>query len=401
MTDATEIARVCAQHKVVPLRMILEAKKDGRKKARLILQGFREPVEWDVDSNVSPVAHPSTIRSLIFMSGEESDVLSSIDVSVAFLQSDRYGPGDPDRYVSYRPYKDGPQYVCRLLGPVYGQRSAPRAWFRTVTAWLVGEMGYSQGLNEPCAFRHPVTGHRIVLFCDDFLCRGSREVSEQFYTALSKRFDCKDPTFLEPNGSLTFTGLDIEMKAVEGRMSYVVNQGRDMLEFLRDKGLDGVKLADSPMPDKRSIMQGECISENMQSWCRSVVGGMHFFARGTRWDSSQTVSRIAQSVQAPREGTVKAIERLAGYWLKTLDFSLIGPVHSCDNQIDSYCDSSHHGDLSFTSKSQSGVVILVNGAPVHWRSNRQPSTTLSPVESGGLRCLGWRELGQSLIRSQL
>ena len=32
------------------------------------------------------------------------------------------------------------------------------------------------------------------------------------------------------------------------------------------------------MPDKRSIMQGECISENMQSWCRSVVGGMHFFA---------------------------------------------------------------------------------------------------------------------------
>ena len=32
----------------VRLRMRLEAKKDGRKKARLIVQGFREPLSWDV-----------------------------------------------------------------------------------------------------------------------------------------------------------------------------------------------------------------------------------------------------------------------------------------------------------------------------------------------------------------
>ena len=53
---------------------------------------------------------------------------------------------------------------------------------------------------------------------------------------------------------------------------------------------------------------------------------------------------------------MKAIERLAGYWLKTIDFRLVGPVYNCGNQIDSYYDSSHHSDLSFTSKSQSGVV---------------------------------------------
>jgi hypothetical protein len=44
-------------------------------------------------------------------------------------------------------------------------------------------------------------------------------------------------------------------------------------------------------------------------------------------------------------------------------------------------DSNHHGDPRFTSKSQSGVIILLNGIPVHWRSNRQPRSTLSPAES--------------------
>ena len=72
---------------IVSMRMLLGVKKDGSRKARLILQGFKEPREWDLGSNVSPVAYPSSVRSLVFMGGEKTDVLSSIDVSVAFLQT--------------------------------------------------------------------------------------------------------------------------------------------------------------------------------------------------------------------------------------------------------------------------------------------------------------------------
>ena len=134
--------QILSEYPVVPLRMILEAKKDGRKKCRLVLQGFKEPTEWDVDSNASPVAYMSTIRSLIYMAGDPSDVLSSIDVSVAFLQADEYEEGSAPRYVSYTPYPGGPKYVFRLRGPIYGQRSAPRAWYKTVSAWMVDEMAF-------------------------------------------------------------------------------------------------------------------------------------------------------------------------------------------------------------------------------------------------------------------
>ena len=132
-----EAERVRAHSPVVSTRMLLGVKKDGSRKARLVLQGFKKPTEWDTGSNASPVAYRSTVRSLVFMGGEGVDVLSSIDISVAFLQSELYGPDETPRYVSYKPYAGASEYVFQLRGPVYGQRSAPRAWYSTVTQWLV------------------------------------------------------------------------------------------------------------------------------------------------------------------------------------------------------------------------------------------------------------------------
>ena len=49
------------------------------------------------------------------------------------------------------------------------------------------------------------------------------------------------------------------------------------------------------------------------------------------------------------------------------------------DSIMSFTDSDFHGDMSFTSLSQTGVLILLNGIPCHWRSNRQPKSADSPA----------------------
>ena len=118
------------------LRPQLEPKKDDRRKMRLLLQGFKEPNEWDAESNASLVAKLSAIRSLLHRAGSKSEVLSIVDVSVAFLQLDLCGPSGVKRYVSLRSYPGGPVHVFELGGPIYGQRSAPRAWNKTLTKWL-------------------------------------------------------------------------------------------------------------------------------------------------------------------------------------------------------------------------------------------------------------------------
>ena len=66
--------------------MLLELKRDGRRKGRLIIN--KEPVEWQTDSNASSVAYVESIRVLLFMCGCLGDCLSinGISVTVAFLQ---------------------------------------------------------------------------------------------------------------------------------------------------------------------------------------------------------------------------------------------------------------------------------------------------------------------------
>ena len=382
LLSATEAARVRERYPVVSMRMLLEDKKDGRKKARLVLQGFKEPKEWDCKSNASPVVFSSTIRSLLFMAGSEDDVISSIDVSVAFLQADEYGPGDAPRYVSYKPHGESEEYVFKLRGPVYGQRSAPRAWYETVRAWMVSEMGYDQACNDKCLFVHPETGHRVVLFVDDFLCRGSVESSKGFYEALKGRFDCKDESYLAEGQPLVFTGMTVSQVRSQGRLATVLDLEKEVRDFLVSKGLWDVKVVESPMPNKNVLCQGEVLENvNEIAWCKSVIGGLQHFVRSLRYDMAQAVSRVAQDMDRPTEGTVRQLERIAGYLKGSLGFSLRG-LHGVGNDdVRVYVDSDHNSDSKRTSKSQSGVIITLNGVPIHWRSNRQPRTSLSPTEA--------------------
>ena len=45
--------------------------------------------------------------------------------------------------------------------------------------------------------------------------------------------------------------------------------------------------------------------------------------------------------------------------------------------VECFSDSDHAGDRRVDCRSQSGTIILLNGAPVYWRSVKQPVTSLS------------------------
>ena len=52
-----------------------------------------------------------------------------------------------------------------------------------------------------------------------------------------------------------------------------------------------------------------------------------------------------------------------------------------EDQYEVYSDSDHCGNRHMSSRSHSGVLVLLNGVPIFWRSNKQPKTSLSPAEA--------------------
>ena len=234
----SEASRVRLTHALGRLRMILEAKRDGRLKARLILQDFGEPIEWDDGSVASPVAYPSSIRTLLFHSGPRSDVISTNDVTVAFLQSDPYPSDQEPRYVGYTPHKGSLEWVFELLGSIYGQRSASREWFEPCQ-------------NEPCLFINRKTNVKVVTFVDAVIVRGSLEASNAFHDSLESKFDCRDGSrqILTPSNPIDFTGVTLSMQTGDRLDSYFMDQSSAIASFLVSHNLDDCTTRDCPMPD--------------------------------------------------------------------------------------------------------------------------------------------------------
>ena len=380
LQDPKQAYSVRSAHALGKLRMLLELKRDGRRKGRLIIN--KEPVEWQTDSNASPVAYLESIRMMLFMCGCVGDCLSINDISVAFLQADEF-PEEDKRYVSYTAYKGAVEHILRLHGCLYGQKCASKQFYCTLATWLC-DNGFKQADNEPCLFVNGA-GVKVLLWVDDLLVRGLRADTDAFHDALEARFECRDGArqYLSYDHHLEYCGLKMSVTATDAGDLYSMDQSDDVATFLLDFGLDSEPVRTSPMPNLNLLLSDDTVlGPNSANWCKSAIGVLHFLARGTRWDISLAVSMISQLNAVPTKGVEAAIRYLAGYMNATVDHCLSGlrPANGVD-VIDSYVDASHHGAKAMHSQSQTGLMVILNKVPLRWRSTRQPDTSDSPAVS--------------------
>ena len=99
-----------------------------------------------------------------------------------------------------------------------------------------------------------------------------------------------------------------------------------------------------------------------------------------RTDCAQEVNRLAQCLESPTQGTIKAIKRVMAYLAGTTDRLLLVPI-TTNNEWLAFSDSDHAGDRRMDTRSRTGVLIMLNGMPIHWQSVKQPVTALSSTEA--------------------
>jgi hypothetical protein len=112
----------------------IKTKYDGsveQYKARLVAIGFQQTQGLDYDETFAPVAHMTSVRTLIVVAASCSWTISQMDVKNAFLQGDLH----EEVYIHPPPGVDIPsEHVCRLRKALYGLKQTLRAWFQRFVA---------------------------------------------------------------------------------------------------------------------------------------------------------------------------------------------------------------------------------------------------------------------------
>ena len=97
--------------------------------------------------------------------------------------------------------------------------------------------------------------------------------------------------------------------------------------------------------------------------------------RATRWDIAATVSFISQFNATPTIGTKLALRYLGGYLVENIEHKISAVRANSPDVFSHFTDSGY-----YTMKySQTGVMVLLNGAPIHWRSRKQCDVADSPA----------------------
>ena len=129
----TALAEAC------PGRLLGTIKRKREVKARGVKQGFKENIAYTdgPDFNYySHVAKMISIRASLMRRDRRNRRIAIKDISTAFLQSHKYPPDAPKKYIKFVHPLTGETMFYRQLGPIYGENSAPKRWEDTLFEWL-------------------------------------------------------------------------------------------------------------------------------------------------------------------------------------------------------------------------------------------------------------------------
>jgi hypothetical protein len=148
----------------------IKTRSDGsieRYKARLVAHGFQQQYGRDYEETLAPIAHRTTVHTLIAVAFVRRWAISQLDVNNIFLHSELH----EEVYMHPPPGYSVPEgHVCRLHHSLYGINQAPHAWFERFTSVVIAA-GFVASQHDPALFVHTSPrGHTLILlYVDDML----------------------------------------------------------------------------------------------------------------------------------------------------------------------------------------------------------------------------------------
>ncbi|GJR10367.1 putative ribonuclease H-like domain-containing protein [Tanacetum coccineum] len=304
-----------------------------RNKARLVAQGHMQEEGIDYDEVFTLVARIKPIRIFLAFASYMGFIVYQMDVKTAFL----YSKIDEEVYVSQPPgFIDlkYPQKVYKVVKALYGLHQAPRAWYATLSTFLL-KNGYRRGTINKTLFIKK-DEHDIILvqvYVDDIIF-GSTKKSwcDEFETLMKSRFQ------ISSMGELTFfLGLQVKQKA-DG---IFISQDKYVAEILKKFDFVNVKTASTPIETHKPLVKDEESSDVDVQLYRSMIGSLMYLT-ASRPDIMFAVCACSRFQVTLKSSHLSAVKRIFRYLKGKPKLGLWYPrVSSFD--LESYSDSDYAG----------------------------------------------------------
>jgi hypothetical protein len=367
-----ELVPRLASMKPLPSKWVFRLKRgmDGeieRYKARLVVKGFRQREGVDYNEVFAPVGSSSALRVLMARAAEEDWHIHQIDFKTAFLNAAL----TEDVYLEFPegyPITDEERSrsVLHLLKSLYGLKQAPREWYLMLKGALLG-MGFRQSDADPGIFYRD--GVYLLLYVDDQLIMGPdmskiqdiiREIAEQF-------------VITDMGPAKMFLGVEI----VRGPKSVKLTQKRYTQSLLVKYATVKGKVVSTPaVAHSRDEADSNSMAESQPY--AELVGSLLYLSTWTRPDISFAVGRLTRHMQSPRLIDWNDALRVMNYLKGTPDHGIT--FRQGGGSLAGYTDSDYATD-STNGKSVSGMVFMMNGGPICWKSKQQSTVALSTCEA--------------------
>jgi hypothetical protein len=341
-------------------------------KARLVARGFQQEEGVDYQETFASVVRSNSYRVLFAIATAKDWKIHQMDVVTAFLN----GTLDEEIYVDPPPGFPENGQVLKLKKSLYGLKQAPRCWYSMLKAYLISEKWVISSY-DPCVFI--LNGANVMVmtvYVDDINIFGPNE--EQiidFKETISSHFKMTD------EGNVAFY---LRMQIARTSDHLHIHLASSIREALVEFGLENIPVSAVPMrPDVKLEKASADYTADLEfkQLYQSKTGKIGYFSIKGRADISFASGRVAQYNNNPDQSHMDAVDTIFAYLKGTDDFgSRYVKTADAPLSLEGYVDSDFQGCMD-TSRSTTGWIFLLGGAPVSWCSQRQKTISHSSCEA--------------------
>jgi hypothetical protein len=360
----------------------------SRFKSRLVGGGHRSILGIHYMDTFAPTAKMVSIRLLVALAAIRGWKMHQMDITTAFL----YAPIDRDVYVEQPDgyaVGDPKGMVWKLKRALYGLKQSPHLWNKTLDEFMKSK-GLNPTMADPCVYVKWKDGVMlaVAVYVDDLMIMSSsQEMIDELKKDLNGRFKMKDI------GELKYClGIQVtrETNGIRLHQTGYIN------ELLKRFNMEDCKPVNYPMGN---FLLGPPTTPMPELLYRELVGCLQYLSVATRPDITFAVSQLSKHLNSYDETHMTAAKRVLRYLKKTKDMGILfsgdvgelssyahsnyngpPPEQVFNRQVISFTDADFGGNV-FDRRSVTGYVNMFAGGAVSWKSQTQPTTALSTLES--------------------